>query len=818
MRTLSAREGIAWRFCGACSATPPPRVRRRREVVALGIVLAAWGLIVPLPVPCASAAEVLPFQQDVEVYRSEEGDVSVFTLRLEQPFLAEEFEKSNYLRLKSTDKRAYLIYPKETKFRQKHAEFYGRLRGEGTVKLTLSYETVSENADGTRRVDVQEGEVEMPVPAKPTGSNRIFLAWAEQQNLHFAQLLRYYPEETFFQYCLLQSKARYGVDPPSIPKIRPDRTALETDLYEVFSGGLAIQESLQWQALSEGSRAGDLTVHVSSLKPPNLRSLEYEKLLEEKKSRDGIEPAVHDVARLIPADQYFLHFHSIESMDELLDLSSHWGNALIRLFTVRAHDSQFREKLDDQLCIRRGPLARLFEDGVIREMAVTGADPFVAEGTDVTMIFRLERPEPFGKAAQGWLEEVRKEHSGVVDREFNYREHKVVAHYTNDRVVSSFVVEHEEYVLYSNSHRAIRRMIDVAVGLAPALIDELDYRYVSTILPPSEAANAGYLFASEAMIRRLVGPAAKISEKRRLQCFNNLVMLNNAALFFRMEYGRSPESLSELIEPARRWIRLRRRARHVHLLAAQPVEVSHAERRAVGVERLERGGGRIRTIQAAIRRVLANRVRPAGRSRRGRSAREARDVRAAVCQRQPLPRPSSDGRPESAADRHGANRPLGGRFAGDGGGPRERCAIRRGGAGRRRSAPVGSDPHRHEMDRRPRRPALLRRGNDPPDRPHPVEPDQGADHRRGAARFAGDGRRAGDGHQHAGLRDRRCGKPGAGRSHVGAAFRTDLPEADRGDAGPGNPARRLSFARIQGPCRVRFHRTALRRDDSAARR
>ena len=43
-------------------------------------------------------------------------------------FLADEFEKSNYLRLKSSDDRAYLIYPKETRFHQKHAEFFGRLR------------------------------------------------------------------------------------------------------------------------------------------------------------------------------------------------------------------------------------------------------------------------------------------------------------------------------------------------------------------------------------------------------------------------------------------------------------------------------------------------------------------------------------------------------------------------------------------------------------------------------------------------------------------------------------------------------------------
>ncbi len=43
-------------------------------------------------------------------------------------------------------------------------------------------------------------------------------------------------------------------------------------------------------------------------------------------------------------------------------------------------------------------------------------------------------------------------------------------------------------------------------------------------------------------------PAAKISEKRRVQCFNNLVMLNNASLMYRLENGKSPESLTELIQ------------------------------------------------------------------------------------------------------------------------------------------------------------------------------------------------------------------------------------------------------------------------------
>lgn len=57
------------------------------------------------------AQDEMPFQHKVDVYRSAEGDVVAFTVRLEQAFLAEEFEKSNFLRLRSDDDRAWLIYP-----------------------------------------------------------------------------------------------------------------------------------------------------------------------------------------------------------------------------------------------------------------------------------------------------------------------------------------------------------------------------------------------------------------------------------------------------------------------------------------------------------------------------------------------------------------------------------------------------------------------------------------------------------------------------------------------------------------------------------
>lgn len=226
-------------------------------------------------VPVAASREPLPFETEVETYRSEEGDVMAFTLRLEQPFLAEEFEKSNKLRLSSRDAHAWLIYPPETQFERKHAEFHGRLRGEGSAKLELSYEVVTEDLAGQPEVDTRTTRIEIPIPAEPTGLAAIHKQWAREQNTYFADLLRYYPETSFLKYVMLQSKVRYGVDPPPIPKAAQHRKEqTEIGLYHTFSGGLALHQSLQLETLQNGNTQGDLTTHISQLEPPRIRSLD----------------------------------------------------------------------------------------------------------------------------------------------------------------------------------------------------------------------------------------------------------------------------------------------------------------------------------------------------------------------------------------------------------------------------------------------------------------------------------------------------------------------------------------------------------------
>ncbi len=499
----------------------------------------------------SSQAAPLPFDHKLESYHDSETGVTVFTLRLEQPFLAEEFEKSNYLRLKPLDKNAWLIYPRETRFEQKHAEFYGRLRKikpeDKSAKLKLSYEIVAENLDGSRKVDVREVEIEIPLPTEDGGPKSLYQEWAKKQNDHFAELLRYYPDNSFLEYVLLQSKDRYGVDPPNLPGTIPTSDENDFNLYHIFSGGLAVQQSLQREILSRGARTGDLTIHVSEIAPPSMRSLDYKERLEQRQ-KDGHLPQQHPAAKLIPADQYFLQFQSMKAADELMDLSKEWGESFFRMFQVSARDHHLSQRYEDQLCIQRTMLSKLFGDQVIEEFVVTGSDFFIAEGTDLSVIFRLKQPDVFRSNAEGWLAAAQQKYPELTVQEFNYRGHQVAARYTPDRAVSSFVIYQGEYAIFSNSHRAIRRIIDTTLGRAPSLHDQLDYQYITSMLPPQKEENTAYLFCSEAFLKRLNSPEFKIAEKRRLQAFTNLVMLNNASLFYRLEEGKSPTSLSDLSE------------------------------------------------------------------------------------------------------------------------------------------------------------------------------------------------------------------------------------------------------------------------------
>lgn len=494
------------------------------------------------------AQDALPFSYTVETFQHEDDpEVRAFVVRLNQPFLAEEFEKSNYIRMKTLDNNAFLIYPSETRFEQRHAEFYGRLRGQGTAKVELSYEVVSENADGSRRIDSRKAVVDVDIPQNTTGAEATYKSWAKKQNEHFAKLLQYYPDETFFEFLVLQSKHRYGVTPPRLAALKSDSNGLEEEVYHLFSGGLQVQRSLQRSTLNGSTVAGDLTNHISAVRAPGLKSADYEKLLSALTEETDAKPNPHSSSALIPDDQYLVHFNSWKAVSKLREANQQWIEPLYRMMTEDARDHGLIAKYESQLGIRMQDLQAWFEDGTVTGLAMTGSDLYVAEGTDITLILSAKDPAPIQERLEGWVADQQKTLPNTENRKFIYRGVEIHARYTPSRAISSFTVEHEGFVVVSNSHVGIRRIVDTIQERLPSLAECTDYQYVTALHPPSNEADDGYVYASDAFLRYLFSPAFKIGERRRKQSMNHLVMLNNASLFWRLEYGTTPENLEQLI-------------------------------------------------------------------------------------------------------------------------------------------------------------------------------------------------------------------------------------------------------------------------------
>ena len=104
----------------------------------------------------------------------------------------------------------------------------------------------------------------------------------------------------------------------------------------------------------------------------------------------------------------------------------------------------------------------------------------------------------------------------------------------------------------TNSRVALHRIIDAFHGHNPngrpvdRLGDTSEFAYIRTLLPADSPEEDGLIYLSDPFMRRMVGPGLRLTERRRLVCYNNLKMISHAALMYRTEHGKPAASLDEL--------------------------------------------------------------------------------------------------------------------------------------------------------------------------------------------------------------------------------------------------------------------------------
>lgn len=380
------------------------------------------------------------------------------------------------------------------------------------------------------------------------------------------------PRDPYLQYVALQLARRSPNAKEELDNVAREIEQLEAqgmveerrekvDLFSLFSGALAVQESLQLDAMrggrgsaSPGDASGGAStprkiekVAVANLQGPGVKSHPWAQMLA------GRKPVVSSLARLVPGDFYLVSARSTARLLDLLDAADLWGTHLFNQAAQDARSQNVADRVRTQLAIRTTPLLRPFYDLVVDEIAVTGSDPFLREGSDITFLFRLKQPAVFRARMDSFLAEALQSRPDAKKLTGKYLDIEYVHVATPDRAVDVYAADPEPNLhVRGNSRVAFERVLEAVRGHAadgnPARVlgNSAEFAYVRTLMPEGAQEEDVFIYLSDPFIRRLVGPTVKLTERRRMLCDNHLRMIAHAALLYRSEHVRAPQSLDDL--------------------------------------------------------------------------------------------------------------------------------------------------------------------------------------------------------------------------------------------------------------------------------
>ncbi len=282
-------------------------------------------------------------------------------------------------------------------------------------------------------------------------------------------------------------------------------------------------------------------VPIASLSLPSMESHPWAAMAAKLPAPPG-----ESLATLVPADVWYVRARTLGSLFRLLDEADSWGTAAVRLAEDVAFDASIADRYETQLGLRRSAMSRAFGDGVVGEVAIVGSDPYIREGSDVTLLFRVKGRAAFDIALADSLAERARGHGAVTTSTVPHGGDAISIANTADGAVRRHRASVGDVELVSNSLGAIKRTLEAARGRAPSLGKELDVRY-ALARDASEPQDVLAL-VGEGLVRRVVGPAHKIGEARRQLARAELLAPGAAAVLHGWLRGAPPASADALVK------------------------------------------------------------------------------------------------------------------------------------------------------------------------------------------------------------------------------------------------------------------------------
>lgn len=283
------------------------------------------------------------------------------------------------------------------------------------------------------------------------------------------------------------------------------------DAIDLFSGTRALSENLQLERLVCPTQNSHATVDLATIPGITVGEITWAPLIEGKK------PQRDTLARFVPSDNYGLFFPTFRSMIDLLDEANQFGTPALAWLEPRFEDNNTREKYMKQICLGTDFMARQLGPAVIASVAMTGADPFLRMGSDVTVLFEATQADILESYIKSKQESALGQNPGSQKLEGTLLGVRYSGVASANRQLSSYIVRLGDVIAVSNSVKGIERVVAAFQGKIKSVNDLGEYTYFRDRYKVAKDGETAFLLLSDEAIRKWASPGWRIADSRRVR-------------------------------------------------------------------------------------------------------------------------------------------------------------------------------------------------------------------------------------------------------------------------------------------------------------
>lgn len=316
---------------------------------------------------------------------------------------------------------------------------------------------------------------------------------------------------------------RPGGTPETLRRTRRGDISSAMSLY---TGWTSIEEALQADRglRAQGGGWDNPSVAIDNIKGVSLPGHPWDALIAEAGA-----PVIEPLAAWAPADFFYLHFSDLREMVRLTEEVDTLLTPVVRLLEARPGATRFARRYERQLALKRSVLSKTFGHQAAQSVAVVASDPFLREGSDVTLLFHIKSRALLETTLDGYAKAAMAERPDATVKAVQIGGHAVTVLSTPDRAVHRHQVVIDDVMIVSNSAQAVARVIAAKAGEATAMSASGDFRYFRARYPYA-ADEMGFAFISDAFVIHAISPRAKILQARRVMASAAMAGVNHAML------------------------------------------------------------------------------------------------------------------------------------------------------------------------------------------------------------------------------------------------------------------------------------------------